>query len=494
MDSDEHLDPTAEISLETVKQRSVRGVVTLTGRYFVLYGISLVSQGFLGAFLSIVEFGIFGVVSAFVNFLVYFSDIGLAASLIQKKEKATEDDLKTTFTVQQLLVFTIIGIILLFSNTIRGWYNLSPQAVYLMYALAFSLFASSVKTIPSVLLERKLEFEKLALASIIENLVYNIVLVVLAWKGMGINSFTIAVLARAVVGVTALYILEPWKPKLGISRTSLHHLLRYGIPYQLNTFLAVLKDDGLALVLGKTLGLSGMGILLWSQKWAQMPLRLFMDTVTKVTFPAFARMQDDKDALARGVTRSLFFISFFVFPSVVGLVLLAPVLIQVIPRYDKWAPALLPLAIVSVNTLFAAVTTQITNLLNSIGKIKITFMLMIMWTLLSWATIPALAYQFGVVGAASGYAIVGASSIIAIGIAKRHVGFSLMDSIARPLVASIGMGAVLLVARSLLPHTLASVGALVGIGASVYVVLILILVGVSLVDDAKKAYSTLFSK
>jgi hypothetical protein len=43
----EHLDPTTEISLETVKKRSVRGVVVLTGRTFLLQVIGLVAQLFL---------------------------------------------------------------------------------------------------------------------------------------------------------------------------------------------------------------------------------------------------------------------------------------------------------------------------------------------------------------------------------------------------------------------------------------------------------------
>ena len=152
----------------------------------------------------------------------------------------------------------------------------------------------------------------------------------------------------------------------------------------------------------------------WAQKWAYMPLRLFMDNVLKVTFPAFSRMQDEREHLKRSVTRSIFFVCFLVFPSVVGLVILSPILVEIIPRYDKWEPALIPLFLISINTIFAAATTQLTNLLNAIGKIKTTFKLMIMWTVLTWAFIPVLAIKYGVNGAALGYALVGSSSIIAI--------------------------------------------------------------------------------
>lgn len=93
----EHLDPTHEISLETVKARSVRGVVVLTGRTFFLQILGLVATGFLWAYLGTTEIGIFLILNAVINFLNYFSDIGLAAALIQKKEKLTDSDLKTTF-------------------------------------------------------------------------------------------------------------------------------------------------------------------------------------------------------------------------------------------------------------------------------------------------------------------------------------------------------------------------------------------------------------
>jgi len=491
---DSHLDPTAEITLDTVKQRTIKGVVALTGRYFVLYAITIVSQGLLGALLTTSQFGIFGVVSAIVNFLVYFSDIGLAAALIQKKESIDKRDLRTTFTVQQILVLTLLTIIFVASPYIKRFYNLDQASIYLLYALGASFFMSSLKTIPSVLLERGLRFEKLAIANIIENIAYNICLVYFAWKGFGITSFTIAVLARGITGLVSLYIFQPWVPGFDISRKSLIKLLKFGIPYQINTFIAVLKDDGLTLVLGKMMGVSALGILVWAQKWIQIPLRVVLDNVTRVTFPAFSRMQDDKDNLERSVTRSIFFTTVLVFPATVAIVLLFPVVTNIVPKYNQWLPAILPLTLLSINVFFAAVTTQLTNLLNAIGKIKITSFLMVMWTVLTWVFVPYLAKRFGVGGAAAGYAAVGLSSIIAIFVVKKFVNFSLTEGALKPFFASIVMGAAILIARSLLPQSLTSLLILIVTGIVVYFVSILTLVGGSLIDDAKKSVSVLFKK
>ena len=152
-------------------------------------------------------------------------------------------------------------------------------------------------------------------------------------KGFGLKSFTIAVIFRGIIGLVAIYALQPWKPGIAFSLNTLKGLFKFGIPYQINTFLATLKDDGMTIVLGGIIGPVGVGILSFAQKLARLPLTFFMDTVTRVTFPAFSRMQDHKNDLERSVTRSIFFICLFVFPSLMGIIILSPLLVRVVPRY-----------------------------------------------------------------------------------------------------------------------------------------------------------------
>lgn len=483
-----------EISIETVKSRAVKGILVLTGRTFFLSVISLVATGILTVLLEPSQFGVFWIISAVVNFLAYFSDVGLAAALIQKKEVPDPKDLRTTFTLQQILVLVIFAIIVGGTPIFARIYSLSQDGIYLLYALGISLFLSSLKTIPSVLMERELEFGKLVIPQIVENLVYNVLVVFLAWKGFGIASFTYAVLVRGVVGLVIIYFLRPWKPSLGVNRGSLKGLLSFGIPYQANTLLATVKDDGLTAVLGGILGTTGMGYLGWAQKWGYAPLRFFMDHVLKITFPAFSRMQKDKVELEKTLTRSIFFICFLVFPMLIGLLTVAPVLVRVIPRYEKWAPALIALSLIGVNTIFASVTTQLTNLLNSIGKIKITFKLMLMWTTLTWMLVPVLAIKFGVNGAALGYSLVGASSIIAIFIARKYVSFSLFGAAVKPLLASGIMGIAILGMRHLLPDNWITIAVLIVLGLFVYTLSSYFMIGQGLIEDVKKAYKTIVTK
>lgn len=492
---DEHLDPTAEISLETVKSRTVKGVLTLTGRTFILNIISLVAQGFLWAFLEPKDFGIFFIVSATVNFFSYFADIGLGAALIQKKEKPTDVDFKTVFTTQEILVLAITTIVFLISPVLAKTNSLSHEGVWLLYALNISFFMASLKNIPSIILERKLEFGKFVIPQVLEQVVYNISVVFFAWKGFGITSFTYSVLVRGVVGVVAIYFLQPWKPSIGISKDSLKSLLKFGIPYQLNNFLATVKDDGITIVLGGILGSANLGIFGTAQKLVQYPLRFFMDNVTKVTFPAFSRMQDDRKHLENALSRSIFFICVLVFPSLIGLIVVFPDLVNFIPKYQKWAPAYIPLIFLSINSLLAAASTQLTNLLNSIGKIKTTFKLMIMWTVLTWLLVPFLGKQFGINGASVAYALVGTSSVVVFYQVKKFLNWSIIGSVGIPLISSLIMGFILFIINLFIHNNgVISLFVTVVIGILIYFSSLYLLVGSSLILDAKKVFTGIFKK
>ncbi len=426
-----------EIDIAMVKKRSLTGVVALTSRTFLLQVIAFAATFLLTIFLSPQIFGVFYVVSAIINFLGYFSDIGLAAALIQKKESLTPEDLSTTFTIQQILVASVVIIALFCSRPISNFYRLDATGLWLFRALVISFFLSSLKTIPSILLERKLDFNKLVIPQILETLGFYVVAVVLAWRGWGITSFTWAVLVRAVVGLVAMYIISPWRISLKLSRDVARKLMRFGIPFQLNSFIALLKDDLLTVFLGRVLPFAEIGYIGWAKKWAEVPLRLIMDNVIRVTFPAFSRLQEHKEHLTVAIEKTLFGLAATIFPVSVGLLFFVTPLIHIIPKYGKWEPAVLSFYLLTFSSLLAGLSTPLTNALNAIGKIKITLGLMIMWTVLTWIFVLPLIHFFGFVGVPMAFVVVSATLFVVVYLVKRFVPFSFWTSIAAPLFAGL---------------------------------------------------------
>ena len=129
-----------DFDLHTIAAKSVKGIFTLVSRTFFVQILGIVSQLILAAYLDTASFGVFFVVSSIVIFLTYFQDIGLAASLIQKKEDLTIHDLRSTFTMQQLLVILLLVPTLIFSHQIANFYHLNNAGYYLFLSLLFSFF------------------------------------------------------------------------------------------------------------------------------------------------------------------------------------------------------------------------------------------------------------------------------------------------------------------------------------------------------------------
>lgn len=428
-----------ELDIEMIKKRAVRGVLALSVRTGFLQTVSFLGIFLLTIFLDPQIFGVFFVVSAAIAFLTYFSDIGLAAALIQKKEPLKREDLTTTFTIQQVLVITLTILGFIFSSWFASFYNLHSAGLWLCRALLFSFFLSSLKTIPSIILERKLDFNRLIIPQIAETLVFYILAVFLAWQGLGVASFTWAVLSRGMVGVLIIYLLAPWKPGFTLSKSVAGKLLHFGVPFQLNSLLALVKDDLLTIFLGKILPLYQIGFIGWAKKWAEIPLRLLMDSVIRVTFPAYSRLQGKPEELRKAIEKAIFFLSILIIPCLVGLSFIIKPLVYLIPLYLKWEPALISFYLFAASSVFAAISTPLTNALNAIGRVKTTLKLMIMWTALVWLLTPILIFKLGFNGVALAQALIGMTVLVVVFVVKRYIKFSIFKNLYPSILASLAM-------------------------------------------------------
>ncbi len=480
-----------ELDIATVTKRSIHGVFALVSRTFFIQIINLAVVTVLYAVLKTSEIGVFFLVSATIAFLSYFSDIGLAAALIQKKEAITDEDLKTTFTIQQALVITVCIIALILSGFVGSIYHLERSGVMLFQALVVSFFFSSLKTIPSILLERRLRFDKLVIPQIIETIVFNIVVLICALKGYGVMSYTYAVLARGLSGLLTIYLIAPWKIGFSFSKEVAKKLLSFGIPFQSNSVLALLKDDLLILYMGTVLPLTQLGYIGFAQKWAYTPLRLIMDNMIRITFPSFSRLAHDMKSLGVAIEKSLFATVALIFPALTGLVILAPYFLLYVPKYQKWEPALFSLTFFAINAALSSISTPLTNALNAIGKVKISLYLMVFWTITTWILTPLAIIYLGFNGVAIASAVISLSVVGVVALVRRYVSFGLKDILIPPTVATFAMGVVIYFLSKIVISNLIWVFVMIVIGMIIYFAVMFVLGHKQLIADIKVILASL---
>ncbi|MBQ6436039.1 oligosaccharide flippase family protein [bacterium] len=436
------------LSAQTIKKKSVGGAMSYFVRTLLLNGLGLVSSLILGGLLSKTEFAIYGVVTQIIGILTFFSDIGLASALIQKKTEPTQEDYQTIFWTQMTLGTLIV---LVCFGLVRGGFfanQLGADGAGVLYALAFGFILATLKVVPSIKLTRELNFSKLVWPQIIEQVVYQGLLITLVWNGMGVKAYTWAIWARGIVGVVAMLYLVPFWPKLIFSKKSFINSFKYGFKFQLNDLLARIKDQLFYLFIAsnwvqQTFGVTTeqFGVISFAKNWSMYPYNLTVQNVMSITFPTFSRLQGNNHLIRRAIEKSIYFITLAIFPILTGMCVFFWPLTQVVAHYNKWEDALISFVFFTLAIAPAAISSPLTNVLNAIGKINDTLKLMVLWTVLTWVlTIPLLnVWGFNAVAIAS--FIISLTSFLPVRMVKKYVDFSLWDQIWRQLTASLCMAA-----------------------------------------------------
>lgn len=476
-----------EIEKEKIGAASARGVAALASRTFVLNLISFAASLVIFTVLTPRDVGVYTAVIAIQRVISFFTDFGFGAALIQKKDKLTKEDVVTTFTLQAAVTFLIFVLIFFLRGNIANVFRLGSDAAVLLLVLVFTIFLSSFKTIPSILLERKIHFHKLVFPQIVESAAFNIILLVLVLSQFGLYSFSWAFLASSIISIPVYYFVQPWKIGFGIDKKSLKHL-KFGLQFQLKNILATIKDDFLTVILTRFLSFTEIGYIGFAQRLAFFVFRYVVDSVTKVTFSAYSRLQEDKILLRKAIEKSLFFVSSLMFPMLTILIIASPFIISYFPKWNKWEPAVLTLVFFALNAMVSSLSGILVNVLDSTGKVKTTLKLMVIWTALVWILTPVFIAFFGFNGVAIASFLVTLTIFYTVYLVKKVVDFSFLGSILKPAIATFVMAVFFYSSANLFAKSLFYLVALGLLSGVVYFVLFYLMAGKELRSDFKKIF------
>ena len=476
------------LDIKNITKKSVNGIFALASRSLILQLINFAAFLTISVILSAKELGIYTAVVAIQRVVSFFTDFGLGAALIQKKDKLRREDIATVFTIQASVTFAIFLLFLILTPQIQSLFKLNDQGARLLLVLVFTIFLSSFKMIPSILLERNINFGKLVIPQIGESLIFNVLLIVLVLNHFGIDSYTWAFLISSLVGIPLYYLISPWRPSVGVYKSSLSNL-KFGAQFQAKNILATIKDDFLTVILTRFLSFTQIGYIGFAQRLAFFVFRYVVDSVTKVTFSSYSRIQDNQEFLRKAIEKSLFFTGAIIFPLLSGLVIVAPYLVKYMPGWtNKWEPAVISLVFFCLNAIVSSMSSVLVNVLDATGRVKTTLKLMVIWTIMTWALTPIAIYMWGYNGVAIVSFMVTLTIFITIYLVKKVVNFDFLKSIYKPAIATIIMVLFTFLAADFLAKDLITLFFVIILGGVIYIVNLYLLAGKEIINDIKKLY------
>ncbi len=383
-----------------ILQRSSRGITLLIGRQAIIQLITFAGGIVLARVLNPADFGIFAIVSFIIGVLTYVGDLGVGASLIQRKEELTDKDLQAAFTFQLALLLLAISFIFIVSPAICDFYPQMPgEAIWFIRILSFSLLLASWRSISVVQMERRLIYDRLAVIESVEALLFQATVVTLAVLGFGAWSFIWAVLLRTAAGVILAYIFAPWPVGLNFNFSTIKHLLRFGVPFQYQSIINQLTSAVIPGLAGALAGPQAVGYLTWARVQASKPL-MVVDNVARVSFPMFSRLQDDANEFLKTLTFYTTSVNLFNFFWVALIASVGHELVVLIYG-AKWINAVACLVIFSLAVPFHSLTWLVGMALNGRGQIGLVNWFITLRAVGLWSLSVFFLPKYGYVGVAA---------------------------------------------------------------------------------------------
>lgn len=381
-----------------------RGVSLLVIRTIIVQLTVFGGQIWLARLLAPKDFGVFAIAQFALLVFTQLGSAGLGSALIQKEHEPTQLELSSLWWLQLTLGVTTAGLMWFTAPlAFYVWPDLPSDAIWLLRAMSLNVLFTALRIIPTMLLERHLHYNRLAVLEVLLQVPYYATAITLAYLNYGVMAFALALLAQGACSVVGAFALRPWMPSWTFDRGGLGPIVRFGANYQFKHIIGLLFGALTPVYVGRTLGQTQLGLLDWSQRTAFFPLRL-VEVMTRVSFPLYSRLQNNRAALASTLERSLQISAMGIALFVSLMFALGPELVRTLYT-DKWLPALPTLYVYAAGISLGFMCPLVFPVFDAMGKPEIATKFSISWTVGIIVLAPLMCARWGAPGFALGYCI-----------------------------------------------------------------------------------------
>jgi len=371
---------------DSLKSTTIRAISWSFIDSVVVRGLQFIIGVLLARILFPEHFGLIGMLMVFLAVAEAFMYSGFGIALIQKMD-VEQADTCSIFYFNIFMGVIAASILCLTAPWIAKFYN-QPILTSMLRVLSVTLIINSLSLIHTVLLIKEVNFKRLTKVNLISSVTSGIIGVWLATTGFGVWSLVAQQVSSSFFRAITLWVINSWRPSLIFSLDALRKMFGFGSKLLFSNLLNQTFNNIYSLVIGKLFSARDLGF--YSRAKSLQEISSFTDTIWRVTFPVFSKIQDDPARLKRGVKKTLTWIVLVNFPLMIGLLVISRPLVIVLLT-EKWTQSIpyfrlfcvsglmLPFDMMNMNVLMALGRSDIYLRLEIIKKILVILSISIMW-------------------------------------------------------------------------------------------------------------------
>lgn len=360
--------PTIKSSKEEpsdLRGRALKGVMWTGVSQIVTQLFQFIFMVILARILLPRDFGTVGMAFIFTGLINMVNELGLTAAIIQKRD-INDNHLSTAFWFGIGVGILSWLISVAAAPAIASFFKRKIlERIVILISVGFVV--NSLGTVHKTLLNKNLDFKKISIIEILSALFYGASTITLSILGFGVWSLVFGYLISLTVEVLLLWFLSKWKPRLIFHIPSFRELFSFGVNVWFFNFINYGRENIDYFTIGRYLGATPLGFYTLAYNLANLPRRKLSTIITRVTFPAFSKIQDENEKLSKIYLKTTSYISLVTFPLLTGLIVIAPEFIRIVYGV-KWIPMILTLQLLCIAGMLYSIGTTVGSIYLSKGR------------------------------------------------------------------------------------------------------------------------------
>lgn len=286
------------------------------------------------------EFGTYAVAFIALLAVLSFNELGVGLAIV----RWTDDPRTIAPTVTTISLATsavITGAVLMMAGPFASSMG-DPDAADLVRVLSLCVMINAAVVTPAALLQRYFRQRERMICDQVNVWLGAAVSLALAVSGVGAWSLVVGRLAGAAVSGILLVVYSPLPYRLGLDRSLVRPLLRFGLPLAGASLLVFAIGFVDQLAVGRLLGPIVLGYYVLAYNLASWPVTIFSQPLRSVAPAMFARLQHEPQAMTDAFHRLLRPLTTVALPTCAVLAVTAPDIVRFVYG-PAWAPAATPL-------------------------------------------------------------------------------------------------------------------------------------------------------
>lgn len=311
-------------------------------RLILQFGAQVVLARILGP----EQYGIFAIGAIVVSFSNFFSDIGLAYGLIQKKT-VSSNDIRFVFTWQIILGTVVTACVFFAADSIALFFG-DPRAAGVVQALAVICLLNALAAPSLNLLKRELDFKRVQIAQIsgfvLGYIVFGIPLALYGWQ---VWALVIAWLVQAMFVLILSYQSTRHSVQPLVYHDNARALSTYGGTVFITNIINWVISNIDRVIVGRAFSSLEIGLYTTTYNMLQTPTTSILGVIQPVFFAASSRIIDDKETIAANYRVLIAAVATYLLPVFVAVAVVSETFVLGIygPKWHEACKLFAPLAL-----------------------------------------------------------------------------------------------------------------------------------------------------